>query len=316
MQTDRENIHLINKHSNLSEKEIDTALSKFVYTDKSNWTRFVHVFFISLGIGFTTAGIIFFFAYNWADLPKFVKIGLTQGLLLLTVAGIFVVKNNLIKNVLLTSASVLVGVLFAVFGQIYQTGANAYDFFLGWTVFITLWVIVSNFAPLWFIYIILINVTLSLYADQVAFDWPDSFLFTILFVVNAASMMLFVLLSRLLPTPSIPKWFLNCLVLAVVSTATMGLINNMFTYSDKNKTPILFLLTVVVYALIAIYSVKQKALSYLAMMAFSLISIISAFIFKVGDGIEMFFIVSLFIIISVTVFIKMLLSLQKKWSNE
>jgi hypothetical protein len=169
---------------------------------------------------------------------------------------------------------------------------------------------------LWLIYITLINVTLSLYADQVAFDWPDSFVFTALFVVNAASMMLFVVLSRLWPALSVPKWFLNCLVLAVAFTATMGLINNIFTYNEENETPVLFLLTVVVYVLIAVYSVKQKVSSYLAIMAFSSISVISAFIFEVGDGIEMFFIVSVFIIISVTVVIKMLLSLQKKWSNE
>jgi len=317
IETNRENIHLINRHSNLSENEIDKALNTFVYANKSSWTKFLQLFFISLGIGFATAGIIFFFAYNWADLNKFVKLGLTQGLLLITVVSIFIFKENLlIKNVLLTATSVLVGVLFAVFGQIYQTGANAYDFFLGWTVFISLWVIVSNFAPLWLIYITLINVTLCLYADQVAFHWSDNFLFTLLFIANAVSMILFALLSKLQQAISVPNWFLNCLVLGVAFTATIGLMDNIFEYDDEDKTPILFLLTAVVYALIIVYSVKQKIISYMAMIAFSLISIISAFIFEVGDDFGMFFIISLFIIISVTVVIKTLLSLQNKWSNE
>ena len=30
------------------------------------------------GIGFTVAGIIFFFAYNWDELPKFAKLGMVE----------------------------------------------------------------------------------------------------------------------------------------------------------------------------------------------------------------------------------------------
>ncbi len=317
IESNRENIHLISKHSNLSEKEINTALQKFVYADKPNWTRFLQFFFISLGIGFATAGIIFFFAYNWADLHKFAKLGLTQGLLIMTIVSAFIFKKNiLVRNVVLTAASILVGVLFAVFGQIYQTGANAYDFFLGWSVFITVWVIVSNFAPLWFIFIALINVTLCMFADQVAFYWSDNFLFTMLFILNAVIMMLFALLSKMQSTIAVPNWFLNCLVFAVASIASIGNINNVFENDQTHIFPVLFLLTAAVYALVALYSLKHKIISYIAIMAFSVISIISALIIKVADDFGMLLVVSLFIVISVTVVIKALLSLQNKWSNE
>jgi uncharacterized membrane protein len=317
IESNREHIHLISKHSTLSQKEIHTALHTFVYPDKSNWTKFLRVFFISLGIGFATAGIIFFFAYNWADLHKFAKLGLTQGLLLMTVASAYFLKDNLLlKNVLLTAASMLVGVLFAVFGQIYQTGANAYDFFLGWTVFIGLWVVVSNFAPLWLLFITLINITLCMYADQVAFYWSENFLFTILFILNAAIMMLFAVFSKIQSSIAIPNWFLNCLVFAVGSIASIGNINSIFENIQIHNLPILFLLSVIVYSILIVYSLKHKIISYIAMMAFSIISIISALIIKVGDDLGMLLVVSLFIVISVTVVIKALLSLQNKWSNE
>ena len=119
---EREDIQIIARHSNLSENSIDSILKKNIYSDKESWNKFLKLFFISLGIGFTTAGIIFFFAYNWADLHKFIKIGLIEGLIIISSLVILFSKTSLdVKNILLTGASVLVGVLFAVFGQIYQT---------------------------------------------------------------------------------------------------------------------------------------------------------------------------------------------------
>ena len=178
---EREDIQIITRHSNWSEKSIDNILKKNIYSDKDSWLKFLRLFFISLGVGFTTAGIIFFFAYNWADLHKFIKIGFIEGLIIISTLVILFSKISLdVKNILLTGTSILVGVLFAVFGQIYQTGANAYDFFLGWTMFITIWVFVSNYAPLWLVFITLINTTLILYSQQVAQDWSEVFVFTLL----------------------------------------------------------------------------------------------------------------------------------------
>ena len=116
---------------------------------KEAWQKFFRLFFISLGVGFTVSGIVFFFAYNWADLNKFIKIGLIEALIITTISLVLFLRINInTRNIILTGASVLVGVLFAVFGQIYQTGANAYDFFLVWTIFVTLWVVGNYSAPL------------------------------------------------------------------------------------------------------------------------------------------------------------------------
>jgi len=150
---DRNDIHIISRHSNCTEKGIDKVLREEVYSDSKSWKGFVNLLFISLGVGFTVSGIIFFFAYNWTDLHKFAKMGLIEGLIILTTSVVLFSKLNLkVKNILLTGTSVLVGVLIAVFGQIYQTGANAYDFFLGWTLFISLWVVISNYPPLWLVF--------------------------------------------------------------------------------------------------------------------------------------------------------------------
>jgi len=308
----REDIHIIGRHSNLTEKGIFKALKENVYNDKETWQKFFQLFFISLGVGFTVSGIVFFFAYNWADLHKFVKIGLTEGVLIATSILVLLPKiNGNIRNIILTGASVLVGVLFAVFGQIYQTGANAYDFFLAWTVFVTLWFLVSNFAPLWLLYLVLINTTFILYSQQVAKDWSEVFICSLLFIINVT-----VLISAIFwGKKKIPNWFLNTVALASVSYTTIGVVIGIF---DKYQVtfPILILITAIAFALGIWHGLKTKSGFYLSVIPFSLIIIVSALLIKISDGEMMFLLVSLFIIASVTLTIKNLIDIQKKWTNE
>ena len=313
----REDIHIICRHSDLTEQKIEKALKENIYNDKEAWQKFFRLFFISLGIGFTVSGIVFFFAYNWADLHKFAKIGLTEGILIMTTILVLLPKiNDNIRNVILTGASVLVGVLFAVFGQIYQTGANVYDFFLAWTVFVTLWVIVSNFAPLCLLYLVLINTTFILYSQQVAKDWSEIFIFTSLFVINAVVLISAIILSKYKKAENIPTWFLNTVALATVSYATIGVVMGIF-YNYQADFPILILITAIVFALGIWHGLKTKSGFYLSVIPFSFIIIVSALLIKISEGEKMsLLIVSLFIVASVTLTIKNLIDIQKKQTNE
>lgn len=312
---EREDIQIITRHSNLSEKSIDYILKKNIYSDKESWQKFLRLFFISLGVGFTTAGIIFFFAYNWADLHKFIKIGLIEGLIIISTLIILFSKISLdIKNILLTGTSILIGVLFAVFGQIYQTGANAYDFFLGWTMFITIWVFVSNYAPLWLVFITLLNTTLILYSQQVAQDWSEVFVFTLLFIINILFLTTFLYGKKINKEIKVPIWFSNLIALASVSFSTIGIVFGIF---DKNQKSffVLIIITSILYGIGIKYGLKVKSGFYLSLIPFSIIIIISAFLIKLSDDAGMFFFISLFVIGSVTLVIKNLIDLQKKWIN-
>jgi uncharacterized membrane protein len=308
----QEDIQIISRNCNLTEQGVDRVLKQNIYNGKESWQKFFQLFIINLGVGFTVAGIVFFFAYNWADLHKFVKIGLTQGILIATtILAISPSINENIRNVILTGASIFVGVLFAVFGQIYQTGANAYDFFLAWTVFVTIWVIVSRFFPLWIIYLVLINTTFILYSQQVAKDWSEVFICFFLFIINVV-----VLISTLyLGKKKIPNWFSNTVALACSTYATIGIVIGIF---DKYQSTfaILTLLTSILYALGIWHGLKSKTGFYLSVIPFSLIIILSALLIKISDGEIMFLVVSLFIIGSVTLTIKNLIDIQKKWANE
>lgn len=310
----KEDIQILSRHSNLSEKEINVLLRENVYNSQEAWQKFIKLFLISLGAGLTVSGIIFFFAYNWAELPKFAKIGLTEILVISTTAlAVFPKINSNTRNIILTGAAALVGVLFAVFGQVYQTGADAYDFFLAWTIFITLWVTISNFAPLWLLYMILINTTLILYSEQVA-KWNESIIILLLFALNTVTLagsLLLVYYKKL----NIPSWFTNILSLAVVSISTFGLC---LDFVDSHKTLLSFLipLTIVTYTLGIWYGFKTKNSIYFALIPLSIVIITCSLLFKIGDSEGIFLLVFLFVIVSITLIIKNLMNLQKKWKNE
>lgn len=312
----REDIYILSRHSNLSEEAIGGALKESVYNDKAAWQKFLRLLFISLGVGFTVLGIVFFFAYNWAALHKFTKLGLTEGLIIATTSLVLLLKINInFRHIILTGSAILVGVLFAVFGQIYQTGANAFDFFLAWTIFITLWVIVSDFAPLWLLYALLINTTFFLYAEQVAKDWSELFVLTVLFAINTTFLIAATVLSRYRSTANIPNWFLNMVALACVGYATMGIIVGFFSDIEVAFL-VLVVMTLGLYALGIWYGLQSKSGFYLSVIPFSLIIMVSARLFKISTGEMMFLGVGLFIVASVTLVIKNLINLQKKWTNE
>lgn len=316
MNIDRKDIRIISRHSNLSEERVGKMLKTHIYSSTESWQKFLRLLFMSLGIGFTTAGIIFFFAYNWADLHKFIKLGLVEGLIVALTAVVLFSKIKMdIKNILITGISILVGVLFAVFGQVYQTGANAYDFFLGWTMFITIWVVVSNFAPLWLVFITLVNTTLVLYSQQVAHDWSFVLVCTLLFIVNLSFLAAFVVSSKFIKGTNAPNWFLNTIGLTATVCSTIGISISFFEPSETASI-VLASTSAIVYGLGVWYGYQSRKLFYLSIIPFSIVVIVSALFIKMSDDAGMFFIICLFIVISVTLIIRNLINLQKKWINE
>lgn len=312
----REEIQLITQHSNWPAAYVDKLLKENVYHQKSDWQHFLRLFLLTMGIGLASTGIIFFFAYNWENLHKFVKLGLIASLII--ASSLIVIFSRLalpLKQIILTGAAILTGCLFAVFGQIYQTGADAYDLFLGWTILITIWVIVANFSPLWILYIALINTTIILYADQVAGNWSLVLTCTILFLVNTLFVVAFRWLSSYRQVAKQANWFTHTIALAAVSCATIGLSFGILA----EKKPVFFMLlliTILLYGLTILYALKEKSLYYLAIIGFSSIIIASTQIIEFSRNEYIFLLVTLFIITSVTLLIKKMIDLQKKWHHE
>ncbi|MFB6350830.1 MAG: DUF2157 domain-containing protein, partial [Bradymonadaceae bacterium] len=123
-----------------------------------------------LGLGATlfVVGLGFLIAFNWHALPKFGKLGLVQAgiAVCLVTAGLRGLDSNL-GNAAVIAGSMLVGVYLAVFGQIYQTGADPWELFAGWAALITGFALLARSQLLWVAWSLLIDLALILFGGQV-----------------------------------------------------------------------------------------------------------------------------------------------------
>lgn len=121
------------------------------------WRRFDRVMQM-LGAVLVLAGVAYFFAYNWEAIPKLAKFGMIQAAIVVcvVVAG-WKGLDGLPGNIALTAGAFLVGVFLAVFGQIYQTGADAWQLFAGWAALITGFLVVARNQAIWVLWAVLVT---------------------------------------------------------------------------------------------------------------------------------------------------------------
>lgn len=154
----------------------------------ASWQRFIDTALLSLGALFVVSGILFFFAWNWDDISRLSKFGvISLGILLSAGFAIFNGLDKLPSKVSLTASSGLIGVLFAVMGQEYQSSADAWTLFFLWAIFSAGWVVIGRFQPLWLGWFALINLTAYLWIDQTGgltgFSSDSRFVFNINLIV-------------------------------------------------------------------------------------------------------------------------------------
>ncbi len=317
MKLSRNDIHLISRLSNWSSEGVARTLEEQVYHDALAWKKFLRIAIICLAVGFTTAGLIFFFAYNWAGMHRFLKLALAEAVLMATIiVPLFLRLKGLFKKIILTGGAVLVGVLFGLFGQIYQTGATAFDFFFGWTLFISIWVFISNFSLTWMLWLGLVNMSLILYANQLAFHWPTLFVFLLLFLVDTGFLIVAQFLSIKNQKLQMPAFMLNTILLLTASISTIGIFIGIYDKVKDDFVP-LIMAVIVMYSLGLQQAFSRKKVIYLAVIAMSLIVISATLISKIKLFDEwMYLCNSLFVVISVGFLIKYLMNTQKKWNVE
>lgn len=128
------------------------------------WRSFLDHLLLWLGTVLVAVGVIFFFAYNWQDLGRFAKLGLVEALVLAALAFVWRLGvDRPAGKAALLAASLLVGTLLALVGQIYQTGADPFELFAAWALAILPWVVLGRFAALWVLWLALVNLAVTLY---------------------------------------------------------------------------------------------------------------------------------------------------------
>lgn len=125
---------------------------------------------ILAGVALALAGM-FFIAYNWADLGRFAKFGGVQGFMVLAIAAYCKFDNDSTAGkVALLAATIGLGVLLALTGQTYQTGADPWQLFFYWALLMVPWAVVARFPALWIVWAVLMNVSIFLYYQPVRGD--------------------------------------------------------------------------------------------------------------------------------------------------
>ncbi len=141
---------------------------------RDEWYHWSERQLLFYGTALLLAGTIFFFAYNWVEMGKFLKFGLIEAVMITTIAGAWRIGvERPAGKMLITTAAVLVGVLLAVYGQTYQTGADPYGLFLTWALLITGWAWLARSPALWLIWLLLLNLSLILFEAQVL-SWSQN----------------------------------------------------------------------------------------------------------------------------------------------
>lgn len=135
--------------------------------DQPGWARWARHALLALGLGHLLAGIVFFFAYNWADLGDLAKFAVVEAGILLAVAGaLWRGAERTEGAAALVAATVLTGVLLAVIGQVYQSGADPWQLFALWAALSLPWALASKNAAHWLVWLVVLHIAAVLFSDQ------------------------------------------------------------------------------------------------------------------------------------------------------
>jgi uncharacterized membrane protein len=194
------------------------------------WLRFAETALLVLGAAFVLAGIVFFFAYNWHGLHRFAKLGLASGLLAAAAAGSVTtwVRQRALSRTLLCATAVLIGVLLTLYGQVYQTGANAYDLFAGWALLSLPLALTGAFPALWLLWLAVANLALVFFGGQLLRDWVHPWMLLTLTLINAGAVAVSELAAARSRTALQHRWLPQIAGLAAMAMATIGLAAGIF----------------------------------------------------------------------------------------
>lgn len=175
------------------EKADTAALFLDVYPSKRTWLQFFDKALLIIGAVALVLSLVLFIAYNWLYMGKLAKFALVEGALVITIALYVALSFRrrfaFVRQLLLLIASIITGSLLALFGQVYQTGADTWQLFFGWAVLITPWVIIARFPALWLLWLGLINAVTLFYIDTslffgIGYYYQDFWQFTAITIIN------------------------------------------------------------------------------------------------------------------------------------
>ncbi|HWN71595.1 MAG TPA: DUF2157 domain-containing protein [Haliangium sp.] len=262
----------------LSDQALERALvAAGVRPDPRTWYRFAHDRLLFVGACLCAAGVVFFVAANWSALHPWARMGLVAGGLLATAiaAGALGLRTVPGQAALLLSG-LLFGPLVAIYGQAYQTGADAWELFALWTAVFTAHALLARFGALWVAWLILLHTAAFTFTVQ---SLPGDFFAgdqAVALAVIAGADAAIVALAHALLSGSEAMILARC-----AATAGLGLLTGVATFVaatlelEPGQWPGVVALPVAWAAMAALYRRRRPDLFMLSLLAVSVLVIAS-----------------------------------------
>jgi uncharacterized membrane protein len=262
---------------------IDQALAAAGVTpDARAWKTFIDRLLIWLG-GLALAGAaVFFVAYNWNDIGRVGKFAMVEVLIVLAVLAYWKLgEAGVAGKVALLVATILLGVLLALYGQTYQTGADPWQLFFTWALLMLPWALVGRFPAIWMVWVVLINLAIVFYQQAfrgmfgLMFDSEQSQLW-LAFAFNALALTAWEILSKSRPWLA-ERWAVRLLAVGSGAPLTWLMIYGIFG-EESNLVLTASAWVVWLAVMYFVYKTKCRDLFMLAGCCLSGIVVVVAFL--------------------------------------
>lgn len=307
--------------SNINKEQAEDILSSVgVLPDGIRWRIFIENLLLWLGGIALAFAMMFFIAYNWEVMGRFAKFALVEvSIVLCLVAYWRLDVDKVAAKVSITMATVLLGVLLALYGQTYQTGADPWQLFFNWALLILPWAFVARFATLWLIWVVLLNLSIMLYFQArggmfgLIFDQTDH-VFWVSFIFNSLILMSWELAATKFSWLR-ERWPVWLIAIAAGFSISFLMLSAIFDqYASEGWAVLLYFIWAA--SIYFIYIKRIPDLFMLAGLCLSAIVVITTFIashiFDNADPIGAFLFLALLIIAMAAGSAKWLKSVQKE----
>ena len=305
----------------LKKNQAEEALSAAgVLPDSLRWRIFVENLLLWLGGLALAFAMMFFIAYNWDAMGRFAKFALVEASIVLCIIAYWKLDvDKVAAKVSITAATMLLGVLLALYGQTYQTGADPWQLFLNWALLMLPWALVAQFAAVWLIWAVLLNLSITLYFQAIGGFFGLIFsttehVFWVLFIFNSIVWIIWELAATKLSWLR-ERWAVRLIAIASGFSITFLMLTAIFDQYDSEVLAVLFYFS----WLAALYYVYRRLMPDLFMLAglcFSSIVVLTSFfanqLLDRHDSIGGFFFLAIMVIAMAAAAAKWLKYIQKE----
>lgn len=284
------------------------------------WRTFMGNLLMWLGGLALAFAMMFFIAYNWEAMGRFAKFALVEVAIVICLIAYWKLDvDKVTAKVSITMATILLGVLLALYGQTYQTGADPWQLFFNWALLMLPWAFVAQFASMWLIWVVLLNLSIMLYFQArggmfgLIFSQTEH-VFWVLFIFNSVVWFIWELAATKLSWLR-ERWTLWLIAIAAGFSISFLMLTAIFDqYTSEGWAVLLYFIWAA-----ALYFVYRKIIPDLFMLAglcLSAIVVVTTFlarhIFDKGDPIGGFLFLALLVIAMAASAAKWLKYVQKE----